>query len=74
MFKKGDICEVNIVYTKFISPVKQEVKIDKLLPIDKTKGNNGNFLIEPSIDEVLNSSLDVYFKSRLRRCYVTFKS
>ncbi|MBB6714211.1 ATP synthase F1 subunit gamma [Clostridium gasigenes] len=74
MFKKGDICEVNIVYTKFISPMKQEVKIDKLLPMDKTKGNNGNFLIEPSIDEVLNSSLDVYFKSRLRRSMLHSKA
>ncbi|MBB6622612.1 ATP synthase F1 subunit gamma [Clostridium gasigenes] len=74
MFKKGDICEVNIVYTKFISPMKQEVKIDKLLPMDKTKGNNGNFLIEPSMDEVLNSSLDVYFKSRLRRSMLHSKA
>ncbi|NKF06394.1 F0F1 ATP synthase subunit gamma [Clostridium gasigenes] len=74
MFKKGDICEVNIVYTKFISPMKQEVKIDKLLPMDRTKGNNGNFLIEPSMDEVLNSSLDVYFKSRLRRSMLHSKA
>lgn len=74
MFKKGDISEVNIVYTKFISPMKQEVKIDRLLPIDRTKGNSGEFLIEPSIDEVLNSSLDVYFKSRLRRAMLHSKA
>lgn len=67
MFKKGDICEINIVYTEFVSPMKQDVKIDKLLPLDRVKGSRGNFLIEPSIDEVLNSSLDVYFKSRIRR-------
>lgn len=74
MFKKGDICEINIVYTEFISPMKQEVKIDRLLPIDRTKGSNNNFLIEPSIDEVLNSSLDVYFKSRLRRAMLHSKA
>ncbi|MEG1870682.1 MAG: ATP synthase F1 subunit gamma [Peptostreptococcaceae bacterium] len=74
MFKKGDICEVNIVYTEFISPMKQEVKADKLLPIQRIKGNNGGFLIEPSIDEVLNASLDVYFKSRLRRAMLHSKA
>lgn len=74
MFKKGDICEVNIVYTEFISPMKQEVKIDRLLPVERTKGNSGSFLIEPSIDEVLNASLDVYFKSRIRRAMLHSKS
>ena len=74
MFKKGDVSEVNIVYTEFISPIKQSVKIDRLLPIDRTKGSNGDFLIEPSIDEVLNSSLDVYFKSRLRRAMLHSKA
>ncbi len=33
-----------------------------------------DFLIEPSIDEVLNSSLDVYFKSRLRRSLLNSKA
>ena len=74
MFKKGDVSEVNIVYTEFISPIKQSVKIDRLLPIDRTKGSNGDFLIEPSIDEVLNSSLDIYFKSRLRRAMLHSKA
>lgn len=74
MFKKGDICEVNIVYTECVSPMKQEVKIDKLLPIDRIKGNGRDFLIEPSIDEVLNSSLDLYFKSRLRRAMLHSKA
>ena len=74
MFKKGEISEVNIVYTQFLSVMKQSVKIDKLLPIDRTKGNNEDFLIEPSIDDVLNSSLDVYFKSRLRRAMLHSKA
>lgn len=73
MFKKGDVCEVNIIYTHFVSPMKQEVKIDKLLPIDRVKGSSEDFLIEPSIDEVLNASLDVYFKSRLRRALLNSK-
>ncbi|MGL5084594.1 MAG: ATP synthase F1 subunit gamma [Clostridium sp.] len=73
MFRKGDVCEVNIIYTEFISPMKQEVRIDKLLPIEKIKGSNGDFLIEPSIDDVFNSSLDVYFKSRLRHALLNSK-
>ncbi|GAB6169227.1 ATP synthase F1 subunit gamma [Clostridium carnis] len=66
-FKKGDVCEVNVVFTEFISPIKQEVRIEKLFPIEREVKAQGQFLIEPSVDEVLNSSLDVYFKSKLKR-------
>ena len=34
LYEKGEVSEVNIVYTEFISPVKQEVKSVKILPIE----------------------------------------
>lgn len=73
MFRKGDVSEVNVVFTEFISPIKQEVKIERLFPIEREGNVQGDFLIEPSLDEVLNSSLDVYFKSKLRRAMLHSK-
>jgi len=34
MYTSGEIGEVHIIYKKLISPVKNEVKIEKLLPLD----------------------------------------
>ncbi|MGL5378654.1 ATP synthase F1 subunit gamma [Clostridium sp.] len=72
-FKKGEVCEVNVVFTEFISPIKQEVKIERLFPIDKSNTPKSDMLIEPNVSEVLNSSLDVYFKSKLRRAILHSK-
>ena len=66
LYKKGDVSEVNIVYTEFVSPIKQEVKISKILPFDEHKEQQGDCLIEPNIDEVLNNSIDMFLKSKLR--------
>ena len=41
LYEKGDVSEVNIVYTEFISPVKQEVKSVKILPIEKKASREG---------------------------------
>lgn len=73
MFKKGEVNEINIVYTEFISPIKQEVRIEKLFPLERTTKHAGDFLVEPSFEVVLNSSLDVYFKSKLRRAMLHSK-
>lgn len=73
MFKNGEVSEVNVVYTEFKSPVKQDVKIEKLFPIDVENVKEQQFLIEPNFEEVLNSSLDSYFKSKLRRAMLHSK-
>lgn len=73
MFKNGEVSEVNVVYTEFKSPVQQNFKIEKLFPIDVEDVKNQQFLIEPNFEEVLNSSLDSYFKSKLRRAMLNSK-
>lgn len=73
MFNKGEVGEVNIVFTEFKSPIKQEVKIERLFPIKIENKKSEQFLIEPSSEEVLNSSLDLYFKSKLRRAMLHSK-
>lgn len=73
MFKNGEVSEVNVVYTEFKSAIKQEVKIERLFPIDIKSVEEQQFLIEPNFEEVLNSSLDSYFKSKLRRAMLHSK-
>lgn len=73
MFKNGEVGEVNLVFTEFKSPIKQEVKIEKLFPLEIQSGSSEQFLIEPSLEEVLNSSLDIYFKCKIRRAMLHSK-
>ncbi len=65
-FDKGEIGEVYLVYPDFISTLKQEPKIVKLLPIDaslltdtdkEANGKSGDFLFEPNADKVLDFAL-----------------
>lgn len=73
MFKSGEVSEVNLVFTEFKSPIKQEVQIEKILPIEKESNDSVDFLIEPDLEEVLNSSLDIYLKSKIRRAMLHSK-
>ena len=73
MFKNGEVSEVNVVYTEFKSAVQQNVKIERLFPIDIESVKQQQFLIEPNFEDVLNSSLDSYFKSKLRRAMLHSK-
>ena len=73
MFKNGEIGEVNIVFTEFESPIKQEVKVEKLFPLVIKSESSKQFLVEPSLEEVLNSSLDIYFKCKIRRAMLHSK-
>lgn len=73
LFKNGEVGEVNLVFTEFKSAIKQEVKIEKLFPLEIKSESSEEFLIEPSLEEVLNSSLDIYFKSKIRRAMLHSK-
>lgn len=73
MFNNGEVGEVNLVFTEFKSAIKQEVKIEKLFPLEIKSEKIEQFLIEPSLEEVLNSSLDIYFKCKIRRAMLHSK-
>lgn len=73
MFNNGEVGEVNLVFTEFKSAIKQEVKVEKLFPLEIKREKAEQFLIEPSLEEVLNSSLDIYFKCKIRRAMLHSK-
>lgn len=66
LFDKGEISEAYVVYTDFISPIKQVVKSERLLPIEKSEGASCDQFIEPDIKVVFKKSLDIYLKGKLR--------
>ena len=74
LYKQGDISEVNIVYTKFISPMKQEPILIKMLPFEVNSSKKEDYLIEPDFEEVLNNSIDTYLKSQLQNCMLHAKA
>ena len=74
LYEKGEVSEVNIVYTEFISPVKQEVKSIKILPIEKESGNARQYIIEPNEEAVFKNAIDMYLKSQLKTCMLSAKA
>ena len=74
LYEKGDVSEVNIVYTEFISPVKQEVKSVKILPIEKKASREGKYIIEPKEEAVFKNAIDMYLKSQLKTCMLSAKA
>lgn len=74
MYLNGEVSEVNIVYSDFVSSVKQETKSVKILPIKKSEGKGaGSFLVEPSLELVLEDALNVYLKGRIRGILLSSK-
>lgn len=73
MYSNKEVSEVNVVYCDFISPVKQKPKCVKILPIDKLQGESGQFIIEPSEQRVLNDSLNIYLKGKIRSILLSSK-
>lgn len=74
LYEKGEVSEVNIVYTEFISPVKSEIKSIKILPVERMENSTGEYIIEPNIEEVFKNAMDMYLKSQLRTCMLSAKA
>lgn len=65
LYRKGEIDEVDVVFTSYVNPLKQEVVVKKLLPFDrsiaKASGNiNSTIEYGPSAEEVFNYLIPKY--------------
>lgn len=67
LFKSKEVGEIYLVYTKFVSSVKQEVEVEKLLPIEKpeVKGNNDYVSFEPPINEMFDYIVEEFIKQKV---------
>ncbi len=73
MYINEEVSEVNIVYSEFVSPVKQQPKVDKILPIGTLEGETNKSLIEPKLEIVLEDALNVYLKGKIRGILLSSK-
>ena len=67
LYVTGQVSEINVVYTEFISPMKQKVTVDKILPLERKGVVAKEAVIEPNIEYVLDVALERYIRSKLRR-------
>ena len=73
MYLNGEVSEVNIIYSEFISSVNQEQKCVKILPIDKPEEKSNPYLIEPDLGIVLEDALNIYLKGKIRNVLLSSK-
>lgn len=74
-FRDGEVSEVNIIYTEFLTTVKQGVRVDKLLPFELTgEKQNLTYTIEPSVREIFEKSLAVYLKGKILNAMINAKA
>ncbi len=69
LYKKGEVDEINIVYTVFLGTISQEARILRLLPSSEVKPESGNKRtvteFEPSAEDVLSFLIPKYIQSSI---------
>lgn len=79
-FLSEEYSQVVIIYTKFISTLKSEAKMEVLLPISldfsqpgetKAKKIGGDYLVEPSPNEILDYVLRSYVEEKIRGAIIS---
>ncbi len=70
LFIRGEIDEINVVFTEFISTISQEPRVRKLLPSEKIQRKDDNLAramvdFEPSPEEVLEYLIPKYLESSI---------
>ncbi|WP_446898309.1 ATP synthase F1 subunit gamma [Clostridium sp. LBM24168] len=75
LYRNGKVGEVNIAYTKFISTIKQEVIVEKLLPIVADEKEKRGFIkIEPSVEEIIEDMVFSHLKQKVLNCMMNSKA
>lgn len=77
MYLKNEVGEINVIYTEFISPIKQSVNVERILPLkplantdngyeDDNELSTGEYVeFEPDCDSLLNSIINLYLKQKI---------
>jgi len=66
LYSTGELDEVYLVYSKFVSVLTQEPTVMKLLPIEpSTEKAAGQYIFEPSPEQMLERLLPDYIKSQI---------
>jgi F-type H+-transporting ATPase subunit gamma len=73
MFESGEVDAVYIVYAKFISAMRQDPTVTKLLPVSPQRGAaqaEADFIFEPEADQLLGRLLPRYVDTQLYQALV----
>lgn len=75
LYRSGEIGEVYIIFTKFVSTVKQVVVTEKVLPfaLDKEAKRDIFPEFEPEANDLLEGIVSVHLKSQLFNCLLNSK-
>lgn len=75
LFENGEVGEVYIVYIKFISSVRQDPVVERLLPLEKSESENseGNFIYEPQPNDMIEDIINIYIRSKLLNSLMSAK-
>ena len=74
LFLSGDVDEVYLMYTKFITTMRRSIEADVFLPVGKAEveseagagqGMKKDFILEPGPEEMLEQLMPVYAASRI---------
>jgi len=68
-FKKGDVDEVHLLYTLFVSTATHKITLEKFLPIEKPEGVDerapSEYIFEPSADEIFSNLVPRYCLTKI---------
>ncbi len=60
--------EVYVIYNKFVSAVRYDLTVDRLIPIERVESEeNINYIFEPDVESVLSSLLPKYLNTSIHQ-------
>ena len=65
LYKNGEVGEVHVLYTKFISTARQSIADEVVLPLKLEKENAGTGEFEPDADELLEGTAFIHLKAQI---------
>jgi F-type H+-transporting ATPase subunit gamma len=76
LYKNGTVGEVNVIYTRFVSPVRQSVVSEKILPLQKHKEDKHKVLLnfEPEVDEMIDNVIVSNLKQEMLNYMINSKA
>jgi F-type H+-transporting ATPase subunit gamma len=67
-FSSGEVDEVQLLYTRFVSMVSYRITLEKFLPIEKPvteEGATADYIFEPDADKIFSSLIPRYCVTKI---------
>ena len=79
LYKSGYVNEVHVIYIKYITPLKNELTVEKLLPFEKMEVSqamemHSEFEFIPSAEEMVDQVFTMYLKEKLYNVILNAKT